>query len=169
MAEADTAQSVLSNMRRKIKNKHVVVPESKYNSELLSRFINAVMWDGKKSVARTVVYDALEEIKKRDPATDPLVIFETAIANVSPTVEVRSRRVGGANYQVPREVRPERRRSLALRWIITAARAGKGKPMAVKLANELVAASKNEGTAIKKKDDVHRMAESNRAFAHLAW
>ena len=156
-------------MRRKLKHVHVVAPEAKYNSELLSRFINAVMWDGKKSVARTVVYAALDEIKKRDPAADPLVVFETAITNVSPTVEVRSRRVGGANYQVPREVRAERRRSLALRWIIGAARAGKGKPMAVKLANELIAASKNEGTAIKKKEDVHRMAESNRAFAHLAW
>ena len=156
-------------MRRKLKHVRAVPAESKYNSELLSRFINVVMWDGKKSVARTVVYDALDEIKKRDPAADPMVVFETAITNVSPTVEVRSRRVGGANYQVPREVRTERRRSLALRWIIGAARAGKGKPMASKLADQLIAASKNEGTAIKKKEDVHRMAESNRAFAHLAW
>jgi small subunit ribosomal protein S7 len=156
-------------MRRKLKHVHIVAPEVKYQSELLSRFINAVMWDGKKSVARTVVYAALDEIKKRDPTADSLVIFETAITNVSPTVEVRSRRVGGANYQVPREVRAERRRSLAFRWIIAAARSGKGKPMAVKLANELIAASKNEGSAIKKKEDVHRMAESNRAFAHLAW
>ncbi len=156
-------------MRRKIKNKNIVLPESKYDSELLARFINVVMWDGKKSVARDVVYGALEEIKKRDETLDPMVVFETAITNVSPTVEVRSRRVGGANYQVPREVRPERRRSLAFRWIIAAARAGKGKPMAQKLANELMAASKNEGSAIKKREDVHRMAESNRAFAHLAW
>src|SRR6185295_5774696 len=130
-------------MRRKLNHVRAVPAESKYNSELLSRFINVVMWDGKKSVARTVVYDALDEIKKRDPAADPMVVFETAITNVSPTVEVRSRRVGGANYQVPREVRTERRRSLALRWIIGAARAGKGKPMASKLADQLIAASKN--------------------------
>ena len=156
-------------MRRKLKHVRVIPPESKYNSELLAHFINVVMLDGKKSVARTVVYDALDEIKKRDEAADPLTVFETAITNVSPSIEVRSRRVGGANYQVPREVRAERRRSLAFRWIIGAARAGKGKPMAEKLANELVAAAKNEGSAIKKKEDVHRMAESNRAFAHLAW
>ncbi len=163
-------------MRRPIKKKHIVTPDAKYESELLERFINVVMWDGKKSTARAVVYDALDEIKKRlsaqagdEKVVDPMVIFETAISNVSPTVEVRSRRVGGANYQVPKEVRPERRRSLALRWIIGAARSGKGRPMAAKLADELIAASKNEGTAVKKRDDIHRMAESNRAFAHLAW
>ncbi len=156
-------------MRRKIKSKNVVKPDAKYQSELLSRFINVVMWDGKKTVARDVVYSALDEIKKRDETLDPIVVFETAISNVSPTVEIRSRRVGGANYQVPREVRPERRRSLALRWIIGAARAGKGRPMHMKLADEIIAASKNEGTAIKKREDVHRMAEANRAFAHLAW
>jgi len=156
-------------MRRKIKNKHTVQPDEKYNSELLARFTNVVMWDGKKSVARKVVYDALDEIKKRDEAADPIAVFETAITNVSPTIEVRSRRVGGANYQVPKEVRPERRRSLAFRWIVAAARSGKGRPMAVKLADELIAASKNEGSAIKKREDVHRMAEANRAFAHLAW
>ncbi len=156
-------------MRRKIKNKHTVAPEAKYQSELLARFINVIMLDGKKSVARKVVYDALDEIKKIDATLDPMVIFETAITNVSPTIEVRSRRVGGANYQVPKEVRPERRRSLAFRWIVAAARNVKGKPMAQKLANELLAAAKNEGSAIKKREDVHRMAESNRAFAHLAW
>lgn len=156
-------------MRRKIKNKHTVQADAKYDSELLARFINVVMWDGKKSVARKVVYDALDEIKKRLPDMEPMALFETAITNVSPTIEVRSRRVGGANYQVPKEVRPERRRSLAFRWIIAAARNGKGKPMAEKLADELISASKNEGSAIKKRDDVHRMAEANRAFAHLAW
>ncbi len=156
-------------MRRKVKQKTTVQPDTKYNSELLSRFINTVMWDGKKTIARDIVYKALDEIKKRDEAQDPMVVFETAITNVSPTVEVRSRRVGGANYQVPREVRPERRRSLALRWIIGAARNGKGRPMHVKLADEIIAAAKNEGTAVKKREDVHRMAESNRAFAHLAW
>jgi small subunit ribosomal protein S7 len=156
-------------MRRKLKSTRTTLPESKYNSELLARFINVVMWDGKKSVARTVVYDALEEIKKRLPDMEPLTVFETAITNVSPSIEARSRRVGGANYQVPREVSANRRRSLAFRWLIAAARAGKGRPMAQKLADELIAASKNEGSAIKKKEDVHRMAESNRAFAHLAW
>lgn len=155
-------------MRRKVKNKHTVLPDEKYDSELLARFTNVVMWDGKKSVARGIVYGALDEIKKRLPELDPLAVFETAITNVSPTVEVRSHRVGGANYQVPKEVRPERRRSLAFRWIVAAARSGKGKPMAQKLADEVIAASKNEGSAIKKKEDVHRMAEANRAFAHLA-
>ncbi len=156
-------------MRRKVKNKHVVLPDPKYDSELLSRFVNVVMWSGKKSIARSIVYGALDEIKKQLPDLEPMAVFETAITNVSPTIEVRSRRVGGANYQVPKEVRPERRRSLAFRWIVGAARAGKGKPMAQKLAAELISASKNEGSAIKKREDVHRMAEANRAFAHLAW
>lgn len=156
-------------MRRKIKTKIKIQPDQKYQSELLARFINVVMLDGKKSTAREIVYNALDEIKKRDEALDPMVVFETAITNVAPTVEVRSRRVGGANYQVPKEVRPERRRSLAFRWIVAAARGGKGKPMHEKIADELIAASKNEGSAIKKREDVHRMAEANRAFAHLAW
>ncbi|TAK58803.1 30S ribosomal protein S7 [Patescibacteria group bacterium] len=156
-------------MRRRLKKQNVINPDSKYDSEFLARFINTVMWDGKKSVAQTIVYDALDEIKKRDETLDPIVVFDTAISNVSPTIEVRSRRVGGANYQVPREVRPERRRSLAFRWIVSAARAKKGKPMALKLADELMAAAKGEGSAVKKREDVHRMAESNRAFAHLAW
>lgn len=156
-------------MRRPLKHKNVVLPESKYESELLARFINAIMWDGKKSIASKLVYDALDEIKKRDDTADPIAVFDTAITNVSPSIEVRSRRVGGANYQVPREVRAERRRSLAFRWIIAAARSKKGKPMAEKLADELMSAAKGEGSAIKKREDVHRMAESNRAFAHLAW
>lgn len=156
-------------MRRPLKKHHIILPDSKFESELLARFINVVMWSGKKSIAQDIVYGALDEIKKRDPSAEPMVVFETAITNVSPTIEVRSRRVGGANYQVPREVRPERRRSLAFRWIVAAARAKKGKPMAEKLADELMAAAKNEGAAVKKREDVHRMAESNRAFAHLAW
>lgn len=156
-------------MRRRLKKQNVIAPDSKYESEFIARFINSVMWDGKKNVARDIVYGALDEIKKRDEASDPMVVFDTAISNVSPTIEVRSRRVGGANYQVPREVRPERRRSLAFRWIISAARAKKGKPMAQKLADELMSAAKGEGAAVKKREDVHRMAESNRAFAHLAW
>lgn len=156
-------------MRRPIKHKHPIAPDERYDSELLSRFINALMLSGKKSVARTIVYDALDEIKNRDNATDPMAIFDMAIQNVSPTVETRSKRVGGANYQVPVEVRPERRRALAFRWILAAARSVKGKPMAVKLADELIAASKNEGSAVKKREDVHKQAEANRAFAHLAW
>lgn len=156
-------------MRRPIKNKHTVLPEERYDSELLARFINTLMLSGKKSIARTIVYSALDEIKNRDGAADPVAVFEMAIQNASPSVETRSKRVGGANYQVPVEVRPDRRRALAFRWILAAARSGKGKPMHMKLADELTAASKGEGAAIKKRDDVHRMAEANRAFAHLAW
>ncbi len=133
----------------------------------LGRFINYVMKDGKKSVAERVVYDALEKVKAVTKE-DPIKVFEKALENASPMLEVASRRVGGANYQVPREVRPERRFVLAVRWIIGAARAKKGKPMADKLAEELIAAAKNEGAAIKKKLDTHRMAEANRAFAHFA-
>jgi small subunit ribosomal protein S7 len=154
-------------MRRPIKNKPVRRPDLVYQSDAVSRFINTVMWDGKKDTARKVVYDALEIIKKQE--LDPLETFETAIRNVSPLMEVRSRRVGGANYQVPREVPQQRRVSLAYRWLINAARAKKGKPMAEKLAEEILLAVKNEGTAIKKKDDMHRMADANKAFAHFAW
>ena len=127
------------------------------------------MWDGKKSLARSLVYGAFDQIKKIDAALDPMVVFDTALANVSPNIEVRSRRVGGANYQVPTEVRPARRRLLAFKWIIDAARNGKGRGMEEKLASVLMEAAKGEGPAIRKRDDVHRMAEANRAFAHLAW
>jgi small subunit ribosomal protein S7 len=156
-------------MRRKVKSTHTIAPDAKYQSESIARFINAIMWDGKKSVARALVYNALDAIKKIDESLDPLVIFDTAITNVAPTIEVRSRRVGGANYQVPTEVRPARRRLLAFKWIIDAARSGKGKGVEQKLAAVLLEAAKGEGPAIRKRDDVHRMAESNRAFAHLAW
>jgi len=154
-------------MRQPLKKKRVWRADLKYESETLTRFINAVMWDGKKDVARAVVYGALEKIKEGDE--DPLETFEAALRNVSPLMEVRSRRVGGANYQVPREVPQNRRLALAFRWLINAARAKKGKPMAEKLATEILLAAKNEGDAIKKKDDMHRMAESNKAFAHFAW
>jgi len=154
-------------MRHPLNNIHPRRPDSQYNSEAISRFINTVMLDGKKDTARKVVYDALDIIKKGD--VDPLETFETAIRNVAPLMEVRSRRVGGANYQVPREVPQQRRTSLAYRWLINAARARKGKPMAQKLADEILLAVNNEGSAIKKKDDMHRMAESNKAFAHFAW
>jgi small subunit ribosomal protein S7 len=126
------------------------------------------MWDGKKDTARTIVYEAMDILAKGGEV-DALETFETAIRNVSPLMEVRSRRVGGANYQVPREVPQQRRVSLAYRWLINAARAKKGKPMAQKLADEITLAVNNEGSAVKKKDDMHRMADANKAFAHFAW
>lgn len=133
----------------------------------MTRFINALMWNGKKDVARGIVYDAFAEIEKG--GENPVETFEAALRNVSPLMEVRSRRVGGANYQVPREVPQNRRMALSFRWLINAARGKKGKPMAEKLAAELLLAAKNEGDAIKKKEDMHRMADSNKAFAHFAW
>jgi len=156
-------------MRRPVKNRNIVGPDLKFNSVRVEKFINSVMWDGKKSTARKVVYDALDIIKEKTKTENPIELFETAIRNVSPQMEIRSRRVGGANYQVPREVNPGRKQALAFRWILLAARGGKGKPMAEKLATELIAASNNEGSAFKKKEDTHRMAEANKAFAHFAW
>ncbi|MBP6856120.1 MAG: 30S ribosomal protein S7 [Candidatus Pacebacteria bacterium] len=156
-------------MRRKVKNRNMPGPDPLYNSERLQKFINNVMWDGKKTAASKVVYGAFDIIKEKTANPNPLEIFDLAIKNASPVMEVRSRRIGGANYQVPREVRPERRLALATRWIVGAARSGKGKPMAVKLADELIAASKGEGASVKKRDDTHKMAESNKAFAHFAW
>ncbi len=156
-------------MRRPIKKKIRIAPDNRYQSERLSKFINCVMLDGKKETARKVVYDALELIRKADETKEPIEVFEDAIRNVGPTVEVRSRRVGGANYQVPREVRPERRQALAMRWILNAARSKSGGPTSKFLADEILAASKNEGAAVKKREDVHKMAEANRAFAHFAW
>ena len=154
-------------MRKKRVYKKFYEPDAIHSRVELGRFINYVMKDGKKSTAERVVYGALEKIKAQTKE-DPMIVFDKAIENASPLLEVASKRVGGANYQVPREVRPERRFILALRWIIGAARSKKGKPMADKLAEELIAASKNEGSAIKKKQDTHRMAEANRAFAHFA-
>jgi small subunit ribosomal protein S7 len=153
-------------MRRPLKKKRTWRPDQKYGSEAVERFVNAVMWDGKKDTARRIVYGALDLMSKEG---DPVELFDTAIRNVSPLMEVRSRRVGGANYQVPREVPQQRRLSLSYRWIIGAARGQKGKPMAEKLATQLLAAAKNEGDAIKKKDEMHRMADANKAFAHFAW
>ena len=153
-------------MRRKQADKKRVSPDPLYNDELISRFINSVMRDGKKSTAQGLVYSALDMIEDR--AEEPgLDVFKKAVNNVAPLVEVRSRRVGGATYQVPIEVRPERRVALAFRWIIQYARARNDKSMALRLANELNAAAKGEGGAVKKKDDTHRMAESNKAFAHF--
>lgn len=156
-------------MRRKLKKKYELVPDFEYKSEKVAKLINVVMKSGKKNTARRVVHDTLRRLQERDGVADPLETFEQAVRNVGPTVEVRSRRVGGANYQVPREVRPNRRLQLALRWIVQAARQGKGRPMHEKLADELLAASRNEGEAAKKRENVHRMAESNKAFAHFSW
>jgi len=154
-------------MRGKQAIKREIEGDPKYQSVALAKFINHVMSDGKKSVAQAVVYGAFDVIKEKTQK-DPLEVFDTAIKLVSPSMEVRSRRVGGSNYQVPTPVRGDRRFALATRWILTAARAKKGSAMSVRLANELIAAANNEGDAIKKKDDVIRMAESNRAFAHFA-
>ncbi|MBI2048789.1 MAG: 30S ribosomal protein S7 [Parcubacteria group bacterium] len=156
-------------MRRKIRNKNRIGVDARHQSEDVQKLINHIMWEGKKSVAERIVYAAFEEIKKKEKTDEPLNVFTLALQNVSPSLEVRSRRVGGATYQVPREVRPDRRKTLALRWIIQAARGRKGKPMAVCLAEELLQAAHNEGAAFKKKEDTLRMAEANRAFAHFAW
>ncbi|MEY4731509.1 MAG: hypothetical protein RL681_455 [Candidatus Parcubacteria bacterium] len=153
-------------MRKKQVFKKFHVADPIYNRVDVSRLVNYVMRDGKKSTAQRVIADAFARVKT-ETKQEPLEIFEKAMANASPLLEVASKRVGGANYQVPREVRPERRFVLGLRWIIAAARSKKGKPMSVKLADELIAAAKNEGAAIKKKQDTHRMAEANRAFAHF--
>ncbi len=154
-------------MRRKRKYKKEHNPDVQFNSVALGRFVNYLMKNGEKSVAEKVLYKAFNKIQK-ETESDPITVFEKALENVSPLIEVVSKRVGGANYQVPREVRPERRFFLGCNWIIEAATAKKGKPMADKLAEEIIAAYKNEGAAIKKKQNVHRMAEANRAFAHFA-
>ena len=156
-------------MRRKVNNRNIVAPDFIYNSEKLEKFINYIMWSGKKETARKVMYAAFDVVKEKTGNTNPLEIFDLALRNAGPMTEVRSKRIGGANYQVPVEVRAERRVALAMRWIRDAARGGKGRPMHLKLADELIAASKNEGAAIKKKEDTHKMAEANKAFAHFAW
>lgn len=156
-------------MRRPVKNRNIVSPDIKYGSLKLEKFINCIMWDGKKNIARTAVYDALAIVKEKEAVEDPMEVFENALKNAGPLVEVRSRRIGGANYQVPREVRNERRLSLAMRWIIESARNRKGVKVSEALADEFIQASKNEGNAVKKKKDTHKMAESNKAFAHFAW
>jgi len=156
-------------MRRKVKNRNKVTADHTYNSEVVSKFVNYIMDNGKKNAARKIVYGMLEEIKTTAKTEEPLQVFEEAMKNVAPLMEVRSRRIGGATYQVPREVRPERRQSLAFRWIIAAAFAKKGKPMHKRLVEEIMAASKNEGEAVKKRENTHKMAEANRAFAHFAW
>lgn len=156
-------------MRRKVTNRNIVKKDHKYDSEKIGKFINYIMMRGQKETARKIVYEALDEVKEKTKVENVMEVFDTALKNTGPITEVRSRRVGGANYQIPREVRPERRSFLSMKWIIDAARDGKGKPMASKLADEIILASKNEGKAVKKREDTHKMAEANKAFAHFAW
>jgi small subunit ribosomal protein S7 len=144
-------------------------PDSRYNSKLVSRFINCLMWDGKKSVATRVFYDAMDIVSKRLKDVPPLEAFETAINRVKPNIEVRSKRVGGSNYQVPMQVNRKRQQSLAFRWLITAARGKAGKAMSHNLATEICDAFKGEGAAVTTRENVHRMADANKAFSHFAW
>lgn len=144
-------------------------PDPKYHSMLASKFINCLMYDGKKSVAQDVFYNALEIVRKKIPDVEPIEVFTTAVENVKPSIEVRSKRVGGANYQVPTPVNFKRQQTLSIRWILLAARGKKGRPMEGRLAEEFVAAFKREGAAMTTRDNVHRMADANRAFAHFAW
>jgi small subunit ribosomal protein S7 len=144
-------------------------PDSKYNSKLVSKFINCMMWDGKKSTSQQVFYDAMAIIAKKEKDCEPFEVFETAVNNVKPLIEVRSKRVGGASYQVPMQVSSKRQQSLAFRWILQSARAKKGKPMCERLASELIDAYNKHGGAMTTRENIHRMAEANKAFAHFAW
>jgi small subunit ribosomal protein S7 len=154
-------------MAKKIRKK-IIPPELVYNSVTVAKFINCVMEGGKKTIARKNVYGAFDIIKEKTKQ-EPLDVFDTAIKNASPLLEVKPKRIGGATYQVPREVRGDRKLTLAIRWILQATESKKGMPFKQKLAEEIINAAKNEGSAIRKKDDTHRMAEANRAFAHFAW
>lgn len=153
--------------KRVYKNKKYLTPDPKFGNLALSKFINYLMYDGKKSVAQRIVYDALEKISQ-ETKNDPLMVFDSALKNVAPVLEVKARRVGGANYQIAQEVRPARRDTLSMRWLRDAARGRGGKSMAEKLAAELIDASQKQGGAMKKREDMHRMAEANRAFSHFA-
>ena len=154
--------------RKKQAPKRIFYPDPKYNSLILAKFINFVMYDGKKTASEKIIYDALEKIKNKTKE-DPIKVFNSAIGNIRPNLEVRSRRVGGATYQVPQEVKTKRSHTLALRWLLEASRKRKNKTMSDKLFNELMDASQNKGSAIKKREDTHKMAESNKAFAHFRW
>ena len=147
----------------------ILKPDPRFNSKLVAKFINCLMWGGKKTVAQKIVYDAMETIAKKVPDAQPLEVFEKAINNVKPYVEVRSKRVGGANYQVPMQVNKRRQQSLAIRWILESIRSESGRPTSARLADELIAAAKNEGKSIQTKEQTHRMADANKAFAHFAW
>ncbi len=154
-------------MAKKIK-KHEIAPDPIYDNMMVAKFINCVMKKGKKTIARKIVYGAFDILKEKTKK-EPLEIFDSAIRNASPILEVKPKRVGGATYQVPREVKGNRKLTLAIRWILQASRAKKGQPMKKKLAEEIINAANNTGFAIRKKEDMHRMAEANRAFAHFAW
>jgi small subunit ribosomal protein S7 len=144
-------------------------PDPRYHSVLASKFVNCLMWDGKKAVAQSVFYGALEELRKRLPDHQPIDVFHQALENIKPQIEVRSKRVGGAAYQVPMQVSRNRQQSLAIRWLLIAVREKKGRPTQLKLADELFAAFNREGAAMTRRENVHRMAEANKAFAHFAW
>jgi small subunit ribosomal protein S7 len=154
--------------RRHRADKREINPDPKFGDLVISKFMNNLMFEGKKSVAETIVYSALDKIQAKAKA-DPLQLFHQALENVAPAIEVRSRRVGGATYQVPVEVRPERRQALAIRWIITASRGRNENTMVDRLSGELMDAANNRGTAVKKREDTHKMAEANRAFSHYRW
>ena len=154
--------------RRRRPEKREILPDPKFKDQVLSKFMNNLMLDGKKSIAESIVYGAMETMEARAKA-DPVQLFHTALENVKPQIEVRSRRVGGATYQVPVEVRTERRQALAIRWLITAARARNENTMVERLSGELLDAANNRGTAVKKREDTHKMAEANRAFSHYRW
>lgn len=154
--------------RRRRPEKRIILPDPKYGDIILSKFMNNLMLDGKKSVAERIVYGAFETVEAR-AKTDPVQLFHEALVNISPAVEVRSRRVGGATYQVPVEVRPERAQALAIRWLISAARGRAETTMAARLSGELMDAANNRGNAVKKREDSHRMADANRAFSHYRW
>ena len=154
--------------RKKQAPKRIFYPDTKYSSLTLAKFINFVMYDGKKTTSEKIIYDALDKIKNKTK-NDPIKIFDEAVANIRPNLEVRSRRIGGATYQVPQEVKSKRSQTLALRWLLEATRKRKNRSMSDKLFNELMDASQNKGTSIKKREDTHKMAESNKAFAHYRW
>ena len=154
--------------RRHSAEKREINPDPKFGDQIVTKFMNAIMLDGKKSVAERIVYGALDQVERK-AKTEPLALFHQALENVSPHVEVRSRRVGGATYQVPVEVRTERRQALAIRWLIGAARGRNETTMVDRLSGELMDAANNRGTAVKKREDTHRMAEANRAFSHYRW
>jgi|TARA_B110000881_G_C18238902_1_gene347575 small subunit ribosomal protein S7 len=154
--------------RRRVVGQRKILPDPKFHSELLAKFVNILMVDGKKSTAEKIVYGALDVLATKSDK-DQLELFETALENIRPSVEVKSRRVGGSTYQVPVEVRPVRRNALAMRWLVEAARKRGEKSMALRLANEMLDASDSKGSAVKKREDVHRMADANKAFAHYRW
>jgi small subunit ribosomal protein S7 len=156
-------------MGKRTASAETLKPDPRYQSKLASKFINCLMWQGKKPTAQRVFYDALNQIKKRMPDVDPIEVFTQAVEHVKPSVEVRSKRVGGATYQVPMQVNKTRQQSLAIRWIIQASRAKAGRPMYLRLADEFMAAYRREGEAMTKRENTIKMAESNKAFAHFAW